>query len=108
MMMGNLVIAVYKPRAGKEAELLELLRVHLPVLRREGLATDRPPLVLRAQNGALLEIFEWTSAEATERAHTSEAVLALWGRFEAACEYSRLADLAEAQEMFAHFQPLDL
>ena len=33
--MGKFVIAAYRPRAGKEARLLQLVKEHLPILRRE-------------------------------------------------------------------------
>ena len=37
-----LVIARYRPREGREADLLELVRRHGPVLLESGLVTDRP------------------------------------------------------------------
>ena len=106
--MGVFVIAAYRPHPGKEADLLQLVREHLPILRGEGLATERPPLVLRAADGTLLEVFEWASNEAVERAHASPAVQKLWERFGAVSDYAKLADLREAGEMFAHFEPVDL
>ena len=45
--MGRFVIAAYRPKPGHEDALLRELRDHLPVLRREGLVTDRPPYVMR-------------------------------------------------------------
>jgi quinol monooxygenase YgiN len=105
--MGHMVIVVYRPRAGKEAQLLDVLREHVPILRAEGLATDRAPLVLRAKDGSMIEVFEWASAEAVDRAHTNPAVLAMWGRFEEACTYEKLASLPEANDLFAHFDPVD-
>ena len=54
-----MVIVAYRPRAGKEALLLELTRQHLPVLRAQGLATDRPSSVMRAADGTIVEVFEW-------------------------------------------------
>lgn len=106
--MGVFVIAAYRPHPGKEADLLQLVREHLPILRGEGLATERPPLVMRAADGTLLEVFEWASREAVERAHASAAVQQLWERFGAVCDYTKLADLREAGEMFAHFEPVEL
>lgn len=105
--MGVFVIVAYRPHPGREAELLQLVREHLPVLRREGLATERAPLVMRAGDGAIVEVFEWASREAVERAHASAAVQALWGRFAKVCAYAPLADLREAGELFAHFEPVE-
>jgi hypothetical protein len=60
--------------------------------------------VLRAKDGALVEIFEWCSAEAIERAHGNPAVQALWSRFGACCDYVPLASLPEAQQLFSPFE----
>lgn len=106
--MGRIVIIAYRPRDGKQAELLEAIRDHVPILRAEGLATDRPPLALRARDGTYLEIFEWASSEAIEAAHANAAVQALWERFGEACEYRTLASLPEAADMFAEFEPVEL
>ena len=106
--MGHMVIATYRPKQGKEQELLVLVRDHVPRLRKEGLVTDRRPLVLRAKDGTLLEIFEWTSKEAVDKAHSHPAVLQMWEQFGAVCDYEKLTNLAESQEMFPHFEPVDL
>ncbi|MBW3570347.1 MAG: hypothetical protein KY467_04510 [Gemmatimonadetes bacterium] len=106
--MGQMVIVVYRPRPGREGELLELVRGHVPALRAEGLATARAPLVMRAADGALVEIFEWTSAEAVEGAHHNLNVQAMWGRFAEVCEYQTLAGLPEAQRLFSPFDPVEL
>lgn len=101
--MGHMVIAAFRPKPGKDDELLACTRDHLPILSAEGLVTDRPSLVLRAADGALLEIFEWRSTAAVEAAHSNPRVLALWKRYEACCDYITLGDLPEAGAMFPHF-----
>ncbi len=106
--MGLMVIACYRPKPGKEAELLRELRAHLPQLRELGLATDRPAQALRAADGSILEIFEWTSQDAVARAHEHPAVGEMWKRFEACCEYISLRDLEETAGPFAHFEPIEL
>lgn len=106
--MGQFVIVAYRPREGKEARLLELVREHMPILRREGLVTDRPALVMRAEDGTIVEVFEWRSAEAVERAHANEVVQAMWERFNEACEYESLANLEECSRPFSPFEPVDL
>ncbi|HEV2125317.1 MAG TPA: hypothetical protein VGW38_21415, partial [Chloroflexota bacterium] len=55
------VIVAYQPITDRTPEFLACLRDHLPVLRAEGPATDRPPVVLRAASGAFVEVFEWRS-----------------------------------------------
>jgi hypothetical protein len=104
--MGHHVIACYRPHAGKDSELLQCVRDHVPTLRKQGLITDRPAQVLRAKDGTLLELFEWTSEDAVERAHHDPVVQALWERFASVCDFVALGTLPEAQEMFPHFEPV--
>jgi hypothetical protein len=105
--MGEMVIASYRPKPSKDAELLAIVREHVPALRGEGLATAREALVMRAADGTLLEIFEWASAESAPAAHTNEVVRALWSRFEAVADFITLAELPEAAGPFPHFEPLE-
>lgn len=106
--MGVLVIVCYRPKPGGEEALMAALRDHLPILRGESLVTDRPPYLMRAKDRTLVEVFEWKSQEAIASAHENAAVLALWERFGACCEYGRIADVAEAKELFSAFEPVDL
>ena len=55
---GVVVIVAYRPLPGKEAELLQLTREHVPILRREGLATERPFQAMRAADGTIVEVGE--------------------------------------------------
>jgi hypothetical protein len=103
----DVVIVAYKPKPGKEADLLHLTREHLPLLRSEGLATDMPETILMAQDGTIVEVFEWAPGGA-ERAHQNPAVLALWNRYWAACDIVKLSDLPETTQMFASFRRLEL
>jgi hypothetical protein len=59
--------------------------------------------ILCAENGTLLEIFEWTSQAAIDAAHANPAVLALWERYAACCDYVTLCDLPEARAVFPGF-----
>jgi hypothetical protein len=104
--MGSISVACYKPRPGCEDELSELVRNHLPPLRAEGLVTERTPIVMRAEDGTIVEVFEWVSKEAILGAHTNPVVLALWKRFESACSYETPSNLAEFQNMFSHFEAI--
>ena len=42
-MNGIIVIIAYRPKPGKEKELLDLVRNRVPTLRKEGLVTNRKP-----------------------------------------------------------------
>ena len=102
--MGVHVIAVYQPRPGGSAALEAETVADVPMLRDLGLATERPSLVLRAPGGTIIEHFEWASREAIDRAHEHPAVLEMWARYADCCEFATLADLANAEAMFAEFE----
>jgi hypothetical protein len=104
--MGDMVIVAYRSKPGQDAALLDLIRDHVPFLRRLGLATDRPPLAMRGKDGVIVEVFEWAPG-AIASAHENPAVLALWGEYAAVCDYVPLYQLPEAREMFATFAPID-
>lgn len=106
--MGLIVIGAYRPRPGKDAELLTLLRDHVPLLRELGLATDRPVQLMKSGEGVFVELFEWVSQEAIDDAHENVKVTQMWEWFQDVCEYESLANLPEAQGLFAHFTPVEL
>lgn len=106
--MGVIVIACFKPKEGKTDLLLEAVKEHLPVLRKEDLITDREGIVMRSGNGSIIEIFEWKSEDAIEKAHSSKSVLKLWEKFEEACEYIPITNIEEAKGLFPGFEPVKL
>ena len=103
--MSRMVIVAYKAKPGKTEELKQLLHEHVPVLRTQGLVTERPAVLMEAADDVFVEVFEWASAEAIQAAHQNSTVAALWKRFEAACEYIPIADVAEAKQLFSEFSP---
>jgi quinol monooxygenase YgiN len=107
-MTGQIVIAAYRPKRGKEQQLLNLVKEHVPKLRNLELATNRVPIIMQAADGTILEIFEWVSAEAIEQAHNHPAVHIMWAEFEAVCAYETPANLAEFRELFPGFTALEL
>ena len=106
IMKGVIVIVAYRPKPGKERELLELVRNRVPALRKENLATDRQPIIMRAPDGTIVEVSEWKSREAIDAAHKNPNVLAMWNKFFAICDCVPLNTLAETKEMFAGFEPI--
>jgi quinol monooxygenase YgiN len=105
-MNGVCVIVAYQPKPGKEEELLAIVRGRVPTLRKEGLVTDRAPVLMRSKNGALIEVSEWKSREAIDAAHKNPTVLAMWDKFFAVCDCVPLETLPESSEMFAGFEPV--
>ena len=106
-MAGVCVIVAYRPKPGKEPELLELVRNRVPTLRKEGLVTDRVPTIMRSRDGTVVEVSEWKSQEAIDAAHRNPNVLAMWDKFFAICECVPLNTLPEAADMFAGFAPVE-
>lgn len=106
-MAGVCVIVAYRPKPGKEKELLALVRERVPLLRKEELVTNRTPVIMRTRDGTIVEVSEWKSHAAIEAAHQNPNVLAMWNKFFTACDCVPLKTLAEAEEMFAGFEPID-
>ncbi len=105
-MNGVIAVVAYRPKPGKEQELLELVRSRVPTLRKERLVTDRAPMIMRSRDGTIVEISEWKSREAIDAAHKNPNVLAMWEKFFAVCDCMPLNTLPEAADMFAGFTPV--
>ncbi|MBI1360892.1 MAG: hypothetical protein GC155_11495 [Alphaproteobacteria bacterium] len=103
----RIVIAAYRPKPGKAALLLAEVRDHHALLRSEGLATDRAPVIMHGRDGTIVEVFEWASPAAIEEAHANPRVKAMWDRFFAVSEAVPIAQVAEAASMFAEFTPVE-
>ena len=106
-MAGVCVIAAYRPKPGRENDLLELVRSRVPTLAQEDLITARVPVLMRARDGTIIEVSEWKSQEAIDAAHRNPRVLAFWERFSGVCDFVPLKDLPEGGELFAGFEPLN-
>jgi hypothetical protein len=107
-MAAEVVIAIYKPKRGKEKELLRILRRHVPLLRRERLATKRPVTLLRSRKSkSILEIFEWATATAADEAHENPRVMRLWGAMHEIAAFPPLSSLKEGPLTFPHFEPVN-
>lgn len=73
----------YRPKKGKETELFALVKKHWPVLKQIGLATNEPAKVYRAtdkRSGQVyfIEIFSWRDEKASDIAHQTPEVMAVW------------------------------
>jgi quinol monooxygenase YgiN len=106
-MSGVVVIVAYRPKPGEENDLVDLVRSRVPTLRKENLVTDRAPTIVRSRDGTIIEVSEWKSREAIDAAHKNPNVLAMWNKFLAICECVPLKSLAEADDLFASFQPIE-
>jgi hypothetical protein len=106
-MSNEIVIALYRPtKPGGESGLKELIRQQNTTLRVEKLITDRPAILMQAQDGTLIEIFEWLPG-AADKAHNHPAIKKIWKRMEEIAEFAPLISLQEAEKTFPHFKAID-
>ena len=107
-MATQIVFALYRPHPGQDAAMRRLIARHVPALRRLGLATDRPTVLVRAGDGTYVEVFEWVSETAARTAHDHPDIAEIWDSMELIADFATLASLAEAQRPFTHFEPVEL
>ncbi len=105
---GRIVMVCYRPKPGKGTELRELMKTHLSVLAEEGLINDRPSTIMTAENGTIVEIFEWRSKQAIEQAHENPRVNWMWEAYAEVCDYIPVSQLPEAQTVFSEFTPFSI
>jgi hypothetical protein len=105
-MKPEVVFALYRPHAGKDAELRRLISKHLPVLRKLELVTDRPAILVRAKDGTYIEVFEWRTEESSKLAHEHPEVAKVWEAMGEVADFPALESLEEAKERFSHFEPI--
>ena len=106
--MERIVMVGYRPKPGKADELRKLMKTHLPILRSEGLVTDRESILMEASDGTIVEVFEWKSQEAIEAAHSNARVQEMWKEYESVCEYVPVGTLSEVRQLFSEFDPLQV
>jgi quinol monooxygenase YgiN len=90
------ILCTYRPKKGKEAALFRLVAGHWPALNRAGLVTGEPATVYRAtdkRSGRVhfVEIFSWRDAQASDAAHRTPEVRAIWDPMEDVLESLELA-----------------
>jgi len=73
----------YRPKPGKEDELLDLIKKHGPALQSTGLIIGGLPVIYRATDKRsgekfFIETFSWRDEDAPEAAHQMPEVMAVW------------------------------
>lgn len=99
----QIVIALYKPHEGKDAELRALIDQQASTLRKLEFITDRPGVLARSKNGTYVEIFEWRDSRP---AHEHPEVARIWGAMEQVADLPSLDSLEEASRIFPYFAPI--
>lgn len=100
----RIVVVGYRPKPGKGPLLEQLLKTHVDRLRKEGLISERQPIIAQASDGTYLEVFGWKSPEAIDQAHTNLEVQKMWEEFSEVCEYVPVGQLSEMSELFSEFK----
>jgi hypothetical protein len=105
--MGRITIAIYRPKKGHEEALAKLVESHMAILSKEGLVTARKPIVMKAEDQSIVEIFEWQSSQAIQQAHENPEVGKLWNAFNEVCDYVPPVDVKEFHNLFAEFEAVN-
>ena len=101
-------ICRYQVKSGKEAEMERLLARHWPTLHRAGLVTDEPARVYRGlpsekpgdAHGAqsvYIELMSWKDENASNIAHQSPEVMAVWEPMGAICDHMDFPSFEELE-----------
>jgi hypothetical protein len=101
-----LSLAAYKPKAGQEESLRKLVEKHIPKLQELELATTRENYIAQAQDGTIVEVFEWASADAITAAHRHPAVSDIWEKMSLIADFLPINQLPELNGPFADFKIL--
>jgi hypothetical protein len=82
------MLITYHVKAGKEAELHEVLSQAWEVYRKEHLVLIQPHTIVRDKEGGgktrIIEIFSWVSPDAPD--HAPDSVRKIWDRMQSLCE----------------------
>ena len=97
---------MYKPKPGKQDELMKIVQKHVPLLKKYELITERPAILARSGDGTIIEIFEWLSDGAKDAAHQHPAIAQLWEAMAPVADFPAMKDLPEAQRPFPNFEIL--
>jgi hypothetical protein len=78
------MLVSYFPKKGSERTFLSLLKKHWPALNQAGLVSPMPPQVWRAADkrtgrAFFVEMFQWKDQRASDVAHRTPGVQAIWG-----------------------------
>ena len=76
------MLVTYRAKRGHEDALLALVKRHWPVIAQLGLATATPAKIWKTTDRqgrvSFVEMFEWRDAKASDIAHQTPEVMAVW------------------------------
>ena len=82
---------------------------HHELLRELDFATKRPSMALDSTTGEglVVEVFEWVSSFACEKAHEHERVREMWAKYDELAEFAPLKDAEGSDKPFVHWVARD-
>jgi hypothetical protein len=104
--MSRIGFVLYRPRKGKEDELVKMIQTHFPLLRREGLITDRKAMGMKTNDGSIMVVFEWMTPESIEKAALHSGVQNIWMKVSKISDFDKPGSIAEFHDMFPDFEAL--
>jgi hypothetical protein len=107
MSISRVSLSAYRPRPGREDELLPHLREEVATLRARGYITSRPVPICLTARGEYLVIAEWATETSVDEAHQDDVILEIWRRKEQLVEYIAPADLDQSDVPFASYDVLE-
>lgn len=82
MVTPETVVCIYRVQVGREDDFQVIMERHWPVLRELALVTHDRPQCFRGSEGdgkpLFIEIFDWSSNDASRSAHSHAEVAAIW------------------------------
>lgn len=102
----RIVIVAYQPHQGKEEELMALAKSHWDRLNAESLVSDRKPMLMKNNDGVIIEVFGWKSKEAIATAHSNAEVQKMWKEFAEIADYIPAGEIEEMKSLFSEFSPV--
>ncbi|MBI1853438.1 MAG: hypothetical protein HYR85_24125 [Planctomycetes bacterium] len=77
------MLVTYRPKMGKDKQLLALVKKHWGILDRVGLVTKERAKIWKATDKrsggvSFVEMFQWKNGEASGIAHQTPEVMAMW------------------------------
>jgi hypothetical protein len=102
-----MAFATYKPKPGKEAELQAIVRKHSTTLRELELITNRSSYLAQAEDGTIIEVFEWNSSDTVNAAHQHPAIIDLWEKMTLIADFVPMNSIREGSKPFPGFKIID-
>jgi len=106
--MSRIGIVLYRPRKGKDEDLVKMIKDHFPFLRKEGFITERKTLAMKTKDGSIMVLFEWTSPESIVKAEAHLGVQEIWMQVSKISDFDKPASVKEMQEIFPDFEAIEL